>query len=152
LEAAVSDVSCDYANGLLAQLETAERALAETRAECERLRADRKHRISRMQESIDAHLATWSRLAAANALLTRIIKYAREDKVVTARATRLARVLSEVEIFLDSAQPAAPARTEAEQAVLDAMARVHERALRASMSEKNLAEACDAELARRGAK
>jgi hypothetical protein len=51
--------------------------------------------------------AAEQKLAAANALLGRIVKYAVEDRAITPGTTRLARVLSEAEAHLAN-QPAEP--------------------------------------------
>jgi hypothetical protein len=53
----------------------------------------------------ELRMAAESRLAEATALLSRIVKYAREDRASTGKFTRLARVLDETCAFL-SASPA----------------------------------------------
>lgn len=93
--------------------------------------------------------ASEQKLAAANALLARIVKYATEDRASTPGTTRLARALSEAEAHL-SGQPTAPGPTEAEQAVLDACGALDAHWLQGGYSGTTWRSVVDAELARRG--
>jgi hypothetical protein len=100
-------------------------------ADVERLRADRKHRIVRMQEAIDAHLATATSLAAANALLERCDEYGlaldpqlKEDvrAHLAAQPATAPTAFSKVtgNPMVEVADFSAPTRADAEQRVLDA--------------------------------
>lgn len=75
------------------------------------LEAERYEQEQRGNNYCEATMAAEQKLAAANALLARIVKYATEDRATTPGTTRLARALVEAETRL-AGQPAAPARQE----------------------------------------
>lgn len=73
---------------------------------------------------LEEPLAQQKRLAEATALLSRIVKYAREDRATTPRATRLARALAEAETLLSAtpSPPAEPARVYGGEGMPDVVA------------------------------
>lgn len=94
--------------------------LAGSEAECERLRGETRRADQRAQMHCEGFGALQDKLAAAEALLGRIAKYVREDKAHTPGSTRLARVLHGADAHRTSAQPSAPSRTEAGANVAEA--------------------------------
>jgi hypothetical protein len=165
----VSDVSCDYANGLLVQLEAAERALAEARAECERLRAQvgaiqNLIRRGRKHDRDAGHIygmASYTPDTLERTLdITTCPLPATHTGPCPHRPPFPPRGIEgrpELTESFEDDQPAAPARTEAEQAVLDAMAAaplnvIQTLAAPSSILGKWTAHFASAELARRGLK
>lgn len=142
-------------------------ALAEARAECERLRAQSRAAEQRWLRAERGRVDAESRLIAANALLERVVKYASEDNARTPGSTRLARALDDIRAHLADQEPVAgypetfaqrvtdTFRTEAEQRVLDAMADIRQEAVTLGANVgmmSGVSAVCRAELARRGLK
>jgi chromosome segregation ATPase len=123
------------------------------RAEVERLRALCGEHEDAFADLLSRHTLTKTRLAAANALLGRLVKYAQEDNARTPGSTRLARALNEAALALSAPTPTE--REAAERKVLEAMSGLEEDWLMACQKLKNDAvwpTLATAELARRAVK